>query len=88
MTKKKLRVWMLGLSMLALLCGCGHIENSSGEENGKGSADFVTGSSKTSIRILSGSENKELESALEECARREKLQIEVDFRQIRKRQSL
>lgn len=73
---KKIASILIFAAVIMTVCGCGN-KNASGS---KGEADFVTGSSSKVIRILSGSENKELEEILTECADETGVQLQVDYK--------
>ncbi len=76
MKRKRIgRAWIACLLFACLfLCACG-----SGEENGSREADTVLGSGHAVLRILSGSENQELEPILEEFAEEENIRIEMTY---------
>lgn len=72
---------VMGLSMLTVTgCGSGSIPgNEAGSSSG--SADQVfDGGGKETLRILSGSENKELADILQDFASQEKINIEMDYK--------
>ena len=70
-------------AFLALLCaaglalaGCGGGGRESAEDSG---ADSVLGSGRETLRILSGSENEELEPILENFAEEQNVRIEMTY---------
>lgn len=65
--KSKIGVWLLALSVCMVLGGC------SGRL-------FPAVSRRTTLRILSGSENQELEPLLEACAKDTGVRIEMEYR--------
>lgn len=75
--EKKILTVLLFILMLSLLTAC---SLQSGEETSSGAqADAVLGSSRSVLRIVSGSENAELEPLLEEFAVQEDVQIEMTY---------
>lgn len=72
--KKRIPVILLLLSLIISTCGCG---SSAAVESPQ--ADFTAGG-KNTIRILSGSENKELESILTECSKKTGVGIEMTYK--------
>ena len=72
---KRVTALLLTVSALAVLCaGCGN----GGE--GSAEADTVLGSGRSVLRIISGSENAELEPVLEKFAQQEKIRIEMTYK--------
>ena len=71
--KEKLKLFFLVLWIPLIFSACG-AKHSSDE------ADFTAGSSGTEIRILSGSENRELEEIMEECAQQAGVRLEVNYK--------
>ena len=72
---------LLLLLVTALLAACG--PNSRPAETGEASAsgkDAVLGSSREVLRIVSGSENSQLEPLLQEFANQEHIQIEMTYK--------
>ena len=67
---------MRALMLLAAGCSCSSPEPEDGAKSG---ADTVIGSGRETLRILSGSENKELESILEDFAEENDLRIEMTY---------
>ena len=65
--------WLVLPVCICLLLACA----SCGKESGE--ADAVLGSGGTVLRIVSGSENAELEPILEEFANREHIQLEMTY---------
>ena len=74
--KRLTGILCLGLSIL--LFGCGSKNTSVDTDNG--AADFTAGKGKTVLRILSGSENRELEDIIADCANKENIKIEIDYK--------
>lgn len=71
---KRFAALLLMLSViLTIFNGC-DFEGTDGSE-----ADTVLGSGSSVLRIISGSENAELEPILEEFAKREKIRIEMTY---------
>mgnify|MGYP002410556319 CR=1 FL=1 len=60
------------------LSSCGPTSNFSGNDNPPAEADFVAGKGDV-LRIVSGSENEELEPIIEEYAQKNRVQIQVDY---------
>ncbi len=61
-----------------LLAGCGSMKSSPSNNTQSGAADFVAGQGEV-IRIVSGSENEELEPIIEEYAKGHNVQIQMDY---------
>lgn len=78
MNKLKASVLIAAAVITAAVCGCGNKDSSA--VGGGGEADFTAGSSSKVIRILSGSENKELEEVLADCADETDVQIQMDYK--------
>lgn len=72
--KKRFAALLLMLSMILTICSGCHFGNTGG-----GEADTVLGSGSSVLRIVSGSENSELEPILEEFASREHIRIEMTY---------
>lgn len=75
------------LMIIAGICGCAKFSNTNTSDAGitdAGSTQkdnvFTTGDGKTVIRILSGSENKELEDVLTDCAKETGIQIQMTYK--------
>ena len=62
---------MLTVSACGMMPGAG---------SGEGSADFSAGRGGTEIRILSGSENQELEEIIGDCADEAGVRVEIDYK--------
>ncbi len=73
--RRKRCIWAACLLAACLFLTCCGMENS----DGKGDADTVLGSGSQVLRILSGSENRELEPILEEFAEEENVRIEMTY---------
>lgn len=78
--KREVFVWMLVLIMAAgtLLTGCGSHDVSSEASKSSGNST-VLGTGSKALKILSGSENKELEPILENFAKKNKIKIEMTY---------
>ena len=72
--RKRLMALLLVISSIVMICGgCGF------ESAGVSDADTVLGSGSSVLRIVSGSENAELEPILEEFSSRENIRIEMTY---------
>lgn len=71
--------WILCLATCLSACGSGSSGGSSSADSGASgfTADY---GGKVTLRIISGSENRELESVLDDFAKKEKINIEMDYR--------
>ena len=77
--RKGKAVFALLLAGILLLSGCSSPEGGqSGKDSSKQQSFTAFGSGET-IRILSGSENRELEDILKECAKETKVNIEISY---------
>ncbi len=78
---KKIPAVIIAVLLIASLAGCVGASNQKNAD-GKGTtdADFSTGSGRETISILSGSENKELEDILAECADETGVRIEMTYK--------
>ncbi len=72
--KKRFAALLLMLSVILTICSGCHFGSTGG-----GEADTVLGSGSSVLRIVSGSENSELEPILEEFASREHIRIEMTY---------
>ena len=82
--KKRFSALLLTLCTVFLTAGCSHLPGtaftgSSGESPGNNDPAFTAGSGDTTIRILSGSENQELEEIISDCADKAGVRIEMDY---------
>ena len=82
--KKRVSALLLTLCTVFLTAGCSHLPGtaftgSSGESPGNNDPAFTAGSGDTTIRILSGSENQELEEIISDCADKARVRIEMDY---------
>lgn len=82
--KKRVSALLLTLCTVFLTAGCSHLPGtaftgSSGESPGNNDPAFTAGSGDTTIRILSGSENQELEEIISDCADKAGVRIEMDY---------
>ena len=82
--KKRFSALLLTLCTVFLTAGCSHLPGtaftgSSGESTGNNDSAFTAGSGDTTIRILSGSENQELEDIISDCADKAGVRIEMDY---------
>ena len=82
--KKRVSALLLTLCTVFLTAGCSHLPGtaftgSSGESPGNNDPAFTAGSGDTTIRILSGSENQELEDIISDCADKAGVRIEMDY---------
>ena len=73
--KKKFTVFLLIFSVLLTAAGC---SISPGTSEQPDDSAFSAGNSGTIIRILSGSENEELETVIDECSQATGVEIEMD----------
>lgn len=73
--RKMLVTALISLGLVMGICGC-----SKGGTQGENTADFSTNGGKQTICILSGSENKELESILAECSKTTNVKIEMTYK--------
>ena len=71
MNIRKVTALLLALLLAAVFPGC--------DSAGASTADAVLGRGGRSLRILSGSENQELETILEEFAKAEGIRIEMTY---------
>lgn len=65
-------------TVLVLFSACNNENNINNQDN-TNTADSVFGNGNSVIRILSGSENKELEDILQQFAEKEKIRIEMTY---------
>ena len=72
--KKRFAALLLMLSVILTICSGCHFGSTGG-----GEVDTVLGSGSSVLRIVSGSENSELEPILEEFASREHIRIEMTY---------
>ena len=84
---KRMR-WLAAVLCFCLLAGtfgCGRSGTTGGNGtaggNEMGDADFTAGSGEDTIRILSGSENQELEGILKECAKKTGVNLEITYQE-------
>ena len=82
--KKRVSALLLTLCTVFLTAGCSQLPGtaftgSSGESPGNNDPAFTAGSGDTTIRILSGSENQELEEIISDCADKAGVRIEMDY---------
>ena len=73
MMKKRLAVLLLTFFVILTMCSCND------KSTGTGEADTVLGRGSSALRIVSGSENSELEPILEEFAKQENIRIEMTY---------
>ena len=73
MMKKRLAVLLLTFFVILTMCSCND------KSTGTGEADTVLGRGSSVLRIVSGSENSELEPILEEFAKQENIRIEMTY---------
>ena len=73
--RRKRCIWAACLLAACLFLTCCGMENNDGRRD----ADTVLGSGSQVLRILSGSENRELEPILEEFAEEENVRIEMTY---------
>ncbi len=73
LTKRITAFWLMIAAVLLLCAGCGAGESDS-------DADIVLGSGRSSLRIISGSENSELEPILEDFAQQENIRVEMTYK--------
>ena len=76
MKKRIISFFMCCCAMLAV-SACGVMPGTGGSEE---SADFSAGRGGTEIRILSGSENQELEEIIGDCADEAGVRVEIDYK--------
>ena len=82
--KKRFSAFLLTLCTVFLTAGCSHLPGTAftgdgGESTGNNDPAFTAGSGDTTIRILSGSENQELEDIVSDCADKAGVRIEMDY---------
>ena len=82
--KKRFSALLLTLCTVFLTAGCSLLQGTaltgnSGESTGNNDSAFTAGSGDTTIRILSGSENQELEDIISDCADKAGVRIEMDY---------
>ena len=82
--KKRFSALLLTLCTVFLTAGCSLLQGTaltgnSGESTGNNDPAFTAGSGDTTIRILSGSENQELEDIISDCADKAGVRIEMDY---------
>lgn len=70
----KLRKWFILLSMFMILVACGGPSKDQASE-----ADFIAEGGDQTLRIVSGSENKELQPMIEKFAQENHISIEMDY---------
>ena len=75
--KKKFTVFLLIFSVLLTAAGC---SISPGTSEQPDDSAFSAGNSGTIIRILSGSENQELEDIISDCAAQAGVRVEMDYK--------
>lgn len=75
--KKRMISFLICCCTMLTVSACGMTPGTgSGEEN----ADFSAGSDGIGIRILSGSENQELEEIISDCAEEAGVRVEIDYK--------
>lgn len=82
--RKRLTALLLTLCTVISAAGCSLLPEvnpagSPGETDGNDGSAFTAGSGDTTIRILSGSENQELEDIVSDCADKAGVRIEMDY---------
>ena len=75
--KKRMISFLICCCTLLTVSACGMIP---GTGSGESSADFSAGRGGTVIRILSGSENQELEEIIGDCADEAGVRVEIDYK--------
>ena len=76
--EKKLTAFLLALCVVLTISGCSLLPgggNSPGSSSG-----FTSGGNGTTLRVLSGSENQELEEIITDCADRAGIRVEMDYK--------
>ena len=82
--RKRLTALLLTLCTVISAAGCSLLPGTNpagslGETDGNDGSAFTAGSGDTTIRILSGSENQELEDIVSDCADKAGVRIEMDY---------
>ena len=78
--KKRKTKGCLLLLLVFLVCCLGGCSSGGRQQNGDGkSASFSSFGASETVRILSGSENRELEQILQDCAKKEHVNIEITY---------
>ena len=75
--KKRVISFLICCCTMLTVSACGMMP---GAGSGEGSADFSAGRGGTEIRILSGSENQELEEIISDCADEAGVRVEIDYK--------
>ena len=74
--KKRVVSFLICCCTMLTVSACGMMPGAGGSED---SADFSAGRGGTEIRILSGSENQELEEIIEDCADEAGVRVGIDY---------
>ena len=75
--KKRVISFLICCCTMLTVSACGMMPSAG---SGEGSADFSAGRGGTEIRILSGSENQELEEIIGDCADEAGVRVEIDYK--------